>query len=193
MEFIESGLHFYFDPPWVVKKYDAHRFFPGLSGAGLKGVDFIAIQKGRLLLIEIKNYRRRQSWQTENPLEAVLENPEGFADTITHKAEDTLRGINAIGTYYRRKWLYKFSAPLLYLLPANGWDFLFWLRAYRLARRPENVQFVLWLETEEDQPVLQKLVSERLNQWLAPNIRHTLVTNCNNQSLPQSIWVEPMW
>jgi len=190
MEFVESGLHFYFEKPWVVKKYDAHRFFPGLAGAGLKGVDFIAIQKGRLLLIEIKNYRRRRAWQIENPVQVILDDPEAFAETITHKAEDTLRGIRAIGTYYQRKWLYKLSAPLLHLLPTNGWDFLFWIRAFKLSNQRENIQFVLWMETEQERKQLRRLVTDRLGKNLQEMIGKTTVIDCEEQSLPQSIWVE---
>jgi hypothetical protein len=192
MEFVESGLHFYFDRSWIVKKYDAHRFFPGLAGAGLKGVDFIAIKRGKLMMIEIKNFRRRQSWQTENPLEDILQDPDQFAETITRKAEDTLRGIGAIGTYYQRKWFYRLSNSVLKFLPTNGWDFLFWIRAHRLAQLPEQVQFVLWMETEQARPELKASIHQKLNEWLSPSIHTVLLTSCEDQSLPQTIWVEPI-
>ena len=113
MEFIESGLHFRFGEEWVIKKYDAHRFYQGLSGSGLKGVDFLGILGEGLFLFEIKNFRRRRQWQEENPLEAVLDHPSEFAENIAYKVEDTLLAIDAIWQYYNRKWLFRRLLPVV--------------------------------------------------------------------------------
>lgn len=154
MEFIESGLHFRFSEEWVVKKYDAHRFYRGLSGSGLKGVDFLGIRQEELFLFEIKNFRRRRHRQAENPLDAILSNPSGFVENIAFKVEDTLLAIDAIWQYYNRKWLFRRLLPAFRLLPVTENDWRFWARAYGLMQNPEQVKVVLWMETEQPRAAL---------------------------------------
>lgn len=166
MEFIESGLHFRFAEEWVVKKYDAHRFFQGLSGAGLKGVDFLGILEEELYLFEVKNFRRRQNWQAENPLEAILAGPAAFAEEIAYKVEDTLLAIDAIWQYYNRKWLFRRLLPAFRRLPVTENDWRFWARAYALMQHPEQVNVVLWMETERARPALLEEVTGALQSHL---------------------------
>jgi hypothetical protein len=165
-EFTESGLRFGFEPAWAVKKYDQHRFFQGLSGAGLKGVDFIAINGERLVLVEVKNYRPLPHIQQANPVEAVLANPEALAAAIAQKATDTLRGLEAIGGYYQRKWLFRLLQPLLLRLRPHGWDWRFWAHACHLQPLPQHITFVLWLETEQARLAFRRQLAQALEQRL---------------------------
>ncbi len=94
MIFEESGRRFAFQRPWVARAYDRHTYFQGLSSAGLKGVDFIALHpREGYLLMEVKNFRDHPP-----PPPSVL------AQELLRKTEDTLRGMDAIGGYLRRAW-----------------------------------------------------------------------------------------
>ena len=177
MEFIESGLHFRFGEGWVIKKYDAHRFYQGLSGSGLKGVDFLGILGEELYLFEIKNFRRRHDWQADNPLNTVLAQPAAFTESMAYKVEDTLLAIDAIWQYYHRKWLFRRLLPAFRLLPPTNGDWRFWARAHDLMQNPEQVKVVLWMETEQARPALLAEISQALNvrlQGRAASVRIAL-------------------
>ena len=166
MEFIESGLHFRFGEGWVIKKYDAHRFYQGLSGSGLKGVDFLGILGEELYLFEIKNFRRRHDWQADNPLNTVLAQPAAFTESMAYKVEDTLLAIDAIWQYYHRKWLFRRLLPAFRLLPPTEGDWRFWARAHDLIQNPEQVKVVLWMETEQARPALLADLTQALEAQL---------------------------
>lgn len=189
-DFTESGLHFNFDKQWVVKKYDAHKFFASLAGEGFKGVDFIAINDCQLLLMEIKNYRRRQSWQTENPFQAVIDQPDEFVVDMAYKAEDTLKALEIIRKYYLRKRWYRFFKRLQSFIPFPNLDWLFWTRAYLLARERKNVCFILWLETENGQQQLRGQLQKQLSLKLQPFTDKAYIANCDNHPLQESVLVE---
>ena len=177
MEFIESGLHFRFGEGWVIKKYDAHRFYQGLSGSGLKGVDFLGILGEELYLFEVKNFRRRHDWQADNPLNTVLAQPAAFTESMAYKVEDTLLAIDAIWQYYHRKWLFRRLLPAFRLLPPTEGDWRFWARAHDLMQNPEQVKVVLWMETEQARPALLAEISQALNvrlQGRAASVRIAL-------------------
>ncbi len=183
-DFQESGLSFAFEQNWVVRKYDVHPFFQGFSGAGLKGVDFIGLQGGRLFLFEVKNYRRRQQWQTENPFERILKAPPLFTQHIAAKAEDTLRALGAIGTYYRRKRLFRLLHPLLLRLPGRRLDWVFWARAYALLHDPARITLVLWLETEQTRAGFRRTLQDRLSDQLNPAVGDVRVMPDEEVALP---------
>ena len=166
MEFIESGLHFRFGEGWVIKKYDAHRFYQGLSGSGLKGVDFLGILGEELYLFEVKNFRRRHDWQADNPLNTVLAQPAAFTESMAYKVEDTLLAIDAIWQYYHRKWLFRRLLPAFRLLPPTEGDWRFWARAHDLIQNPEQVKVVLWMETEQARPALLADLTQALEAQL---------------------------
>jgi len=67
MQLKESALLFDFEETdWIVKKYDDHRYYKSLSGAGLKGVDFIGIfQQEKVVFIEVKNFRAKHPTRKE--------------------------------------------------------------------------------------------------------------------------------
>jgi hypothetical protein len=181
--FQESELIFHFDGRWVVKKYDAHRYFSGLAGQGLKGVDFIAISEDTILLIEIKNYRRRHSWQKENPFAQVEEAPDAFVDKIVDKADDTLRGIRAIGQYYYRKWWFALMRPFLSRLSPAKHESVFWIRAYQLISAKENITFILWLETEQPQEGIRRQILGQLQHQLSSLVSRAEISSCNHHHL----------
>jgi hypothetical protein len=187
MEFQESNMLFKFDKQWVVKKYDAHRFFAGLAGAGLKGVDFIAISPDKLLIMEIKNYRRRHDWQEENPFDKVIADPDEFIYKITDKVEDTLRGITAIGKYYRQKWWYFLAAPLLRFFKSSPYDWSFWLQVYEQSHTQENIIFIIWMETEQPQNTIRETLNQKISEQLKPLVGATHLTNCSNHPFQESI------
>jgi len=56
MIFKESDLTFNFSQKeWEIIRYDTHRYYKILSGAGLKGVDFLGIyQKNKVVFFEVK-------------------------------------------------------------------------------------------------------------------------------------------
>lgn len=185
MEFIESGLHFRFAEEWAIKKYDAHRFYKGLSGHGLKGVDFLGILGEELYLFEVKNFRRRHSPQAGDPLDAVLFEPAAFAEEIAFKAEDTLLAIDAIWQYYNRKWLFRRLLPAFRRLPASASDWRFWARAYDLMQEPGQVRVVLWMEVEQARAALLQEIEASLYARLKGRIASArLATRPNYAFVP---------
>ncbi len=166
MTFTESELQFNFDHSWAVHKYDTHRFYQGLSGAGLSGVDFIGIREGQLYLFEVKNYQRRKQWQQENPFHTIRDNPAGLSAAFAKKVEDSLLAIDAIGQYYHRSWLFRLFKQYLLRQPPARMEPAFWAQAYQLLDFPERIHAVLWLETEQAQPALRKELQEQIQNLL---------------------------
>jgi hypothetical protein len=158
-EFRESDIIFQFNENWVVNKYDEHRYFQRLAGAGLKGVDFLGIyNKEELVLIEVKNYRIRYKEKAPTEIYHILENPEVLVEKIKQKSEDTLRAIRVINKLYQRNWFYKLWMPILKLLrntpfTVNTW--LFWTRAQVLIETGK-FKVILWLENEEEYEIFSK-------------------------------------
>lgn len=166
MLWTESGIQFQFGPAWAVKPYDRHSFYKGLSGKGLSGVDFLGLQGDKLYLFEVKNFRRRHPWQ-EDPIDRVLADPQRLCQAVAKKMEDTEIGINAIGQYYNRRPLFRWSEPWLRRRVPPTYEWAFWARTYALLEVPDSLRAVLWLEA--DRPVralrqtLEQQLCERLN------------------------------
>jgi len=106
MIFRESGLVFEFDPGrWIVKAFDDHPYYRALSGHGFKGVDFIGLLNGQeLVCVEVKNYRRTFPDHPSLLQEFLLQEQAG----VLRKMEDTLRILDLIHQYYRRKWGFRY-------------------------------------------------------------------------------------
>ncbi len=150
MQFQESELSFYFGPNWLARKYDSHRFYSRLSGAGLKAVDFITISsEGQLVLWEIKNFSRRKPELSHDPIQKIIEEKEAFIQDMSQKVKDTFTALNAIHGYYRRKWSFRFRSWSMSYLKHSHQDWYFWLKAHQLTARPEHCRFILLIETEE--------------------------------------------
>lgn len=138
----ESGIRFEFaSRHWAGRKYDEHTFFRGLSGAGLKGIDFLGIHRGRqLVLLEVKHFRH----SGKVPGARLL------AAEIAAKIEDTLTGLDAVHQYFERNPFYRLAQPLLRRLPARQrLEWPFWARAYQLAQAPRQREVVVWAEVDE--------------------------------------------
>ncbi len=152
MQLKESALLFDFeDTDWIVKKYDAHRYYKPLSGAGLKGVDFIGIfQQKKVVFIEVKNFRAKHPTRKE-PF-SVLAETKQFITKVADKFEDTFVATTTIKAFLQKKWWYrlflKFESKLSPSLFLNR-DWYFWHIAHRLANDKGKMEFVLWLEIEE--------------------------------------------
>jgi len=166
MVYQESGLSFRFDSSWQVKAYDKHRFYQGLSGAGLSGVDFIGLRRGQLYFFEVKNYRRRQDWQQLNPFDEIAKTPTLLSGAMAKKVEDTLLGLDAIGQYYQRKWLFRQLMPLLLTRIPPSREWAFWARAYTLSKLEQQPTSVLWLETEQPQLELRAELTRQIKALL---------------------------
>jgi len=146
--FQEGKLQFTFNESWLVRKYDAHTFYQGFSGVGLKGVDFIAVRPRELLLIEVKNYRHIRNGRRRAAVAQVLEDPERIGRSIAQKGEDTLKAIRAIRTYYLRKWDYRWSAHFLKRFWWQWSDRSFWTQVAAQADVPDRISFLIWLATD---------------------------------------------
>ncbi len=189
MDLEESGLHFSFGKNWAVKRYDKHRFYKWLSGSGLKGVDFIGIYEEELFLMEVKNFRRREAWHAEDPLQAIRADPEGFAREMAYKFEDTLLVIDTIWKYYNRKWLFRALLPLLFRLPPTTLDWPFWAKAYRLLQAPSRIQLVLWIEMEKYPAAFMEKVEKELAREAGEWAGKVQLARRSEHRLPQSVQV----
>lgn len=187
--FEESGLHFNFDARWTVRKYDAHRFFQGFSGAGLKGVDFIALNEETLVLLEVKNYQRRQDWQTENPFDRISRVPKVFARHMAGKYLDTLRALRAIGTYYHRKWVFRLLRPWLLRSSGARSDWSFWAKVDAHLQSGKPIFAILWLETEQDQLAFRQALQQSLKSLLGDAVQEVQVQHPGTEALPEGIKV----
>lgn len=145
-KYTESGLTFVFPPGWWVRRYDKHTYYQGLSGQGLKAVDFVAMSPdGYIWLIEVKNYRRRRSPAGE--FVPVLKTASQLGTQLWQKTSDTLLAMRAFYAYYRRSWLFRLAEPLLLRLQWNQVDRVFWTKAWLNSSR---VKVVLWLSLEPE-------------------------------------------
>lgn len=183
--FKESGIKFYFNENWNIYQYDRHRFYSGLSGFGLKGVDFIGIlNKNSLVLIEVKNYVDRFIEDGVDPTEEFMKAYDTYLQAYAEKFRDTLKGIQTVQKYYRRKWWYrnllKPFSKIIALKHLLAYDWAFWTKTHQLAfLENKKIQLVLWLSLDQEiakqhdfqindfQKKLEQLLKEELsrNNW----------------------------
>ncbi|MEZ5040480.1 MAG: hypothetical protein R2828_11320 [Saprospiraceae bacterium] len=166
--FEESDLIFSFDRSWVVKKYDSHRYYKGLSGVGLKGVDFIAlnIKENLAVFFEVKNYRTRYHRDTGKPIRPIPKPPEALAQSLSDKVSDTLSAVDAVITYYRKSFLYRWFLPFIIRSPFYHYDRFFWTKVGRCIRDHHQLQVILWVELEEVDNVYFKCLADLVNDLL---------------------------
>lgn len=176
ISFRESGLTLSFGRRrWAVRKYDAHTYYLGLSGANLKGVDFLAIQEGqRLVFIEVKNFA--------GPYDRSLPSPEQLASEIAAKISDTFTGIDAICSMLERKRLYRLADPILPYLSAQHYDWPFWSRTGHLSADPARCTAVLCLENTPEK--MRRQVQEHLQQTLPNLVGRILMSQAGSLPLP---------
>ncbi|PHI21606.1 hypothetical protein CEQ90_01980 [Lewinellaceae bacterium SD302] len=184
--FQESDINFTLAPSWVVRKYDDHTFFRGLSGFGLKGVDFIALlPDGRLGLIEVKNYHPRPDKVNGTVHPIKRKKAADLAKNLDQKYHDTLRAIRVVGRYYRTKWFYRWRFQLLYPFErlANS-DLYFWKEASRRADGPIPVVIILWLETPKAAKKYRGKIYAYLSSRLEPEEGQLLLGGNGFSPLP---------
>ncbi|MCB0704912.1 MAG: hypothetical protein KDC34_06355 [Saprospiraceae bacterium] len=144
--FHESGLDFRFDNRWIIRKYDEHTYYRGLSSAGLKAVDFIGIyQDTRAVFIEVKNYGQRSPKKAEE----ILLDPDPFIERMLKKITDTRIGIRAIHGYFSRNWIYRLLYPRLINLPLRNWNrasWVFWAQLYHRVCEKQELEVIFCLE-----------------------------------------------
>jgi hypothetical protein len=168
-QFQESDLQFTLSSDWVIRKYDDHTFFRGLSGFGLKGVDFIVLlPDGRLGLIEVKNYHpRRGRSGVLHPIKR--KKAAQLANDLAGKYADSIRAINVIERYYLRHWYHR--GRFLLLRPFErllNSDLYFWREVARRANGPLPVTIILWLETPKAAKTYRTKIFAHLANHLSP-------------------------
>lgn len=167
MMFSESDLRFRFSDDWVVCRYDAHRYYRGWSGAGLKGVDFIAILRDEtLVLMEVKNYSIRAAGSRGHTLEAILAQPEILTESFGRKIVDTLTAIDAVRQYWQRHWWRRWALRRYRKRPPRSSEPAFWARVCELAEQPDTCMAVLWLESDAFSPALRQQLETQLTEEL---------------------------
>lgn len=174
--FRESGIQLEFSSEmWAVRKYDGHTYYRGLAGVGLKGVDFVALQeKKRLVLLEIKNFR---TWpDTKLPLIETL------AEELTRKIEDTLLGLDAIRQMLERKPTYRWSRPFLPFFPAQNLSWPFWNQTALLKTDPDLCTSVICIEgfSKADLGKAELLLRNRLKTLTS----RLIITGVETRPLP---------
>ena len=193
--FEESDLTFQFSRNWVVKKFDDHKYYRILSGYGLKGVDFIGIlDQTTLVLIEVKNYKRRKESPKAPNITDILGNKPPLIDAFVYKIEDTILAINTVHKYLLRKWQFRLNQFIWKHLPihwfTNG-EWAFWERCHQiLSQKKEQVHYVLWLNTDEEYDemktqevgALANHLQKSINQYFSEDPSPIFV--CNNSNNP---------
>lgn len=181
----ESDLTFNFPPGWAIRKYDDHRFYRGLSGHGLKAVDFIALlPDGRLCLIEVKNYHPRMD--EDGKLHPVdRKKAKELAGSLAQKYADSLRAIMVINRYYRSKWYFRwrqwFFPSALFGFKS---DLLFWTTAAKRAAAPLPTTILLWLETPKAAKRYRNKIYAHLANHLNPEEAQLLLGGNGFSPLP---------
>lgn len=188
MIYYESDLRFEFDSDyWEVKKYDTHRYYKILSGAGLKGVDFLSIYREKqIIYIEVKNFRNKHP--TAPPSYLILEDTKAFVDKISEKLSDTHKAIQVIRKYLGRKWWFRLFLRLQKWIPRSilaKQDWYFWYKVYELSQRKEQQVLVLWLEIDTPMPnsnrtLLYDKLDENLELLLKNQVQKVIISNLKN-------------
>lgn len=160
VKYKESDLNISFDPSWRVKKFDASRYFKLLSGLGLKGVDFIALDKsGQLFLIEVKNYKKRLKSPVDPDISDLIGKSPNLKNHFVQKVEDSCQLLEVIYKYLNRKWFYRLMFKYRHTIP-KAWiensEWTFWFDANHLLANPNNLNCVLLLELERAYPTFKR-------------------------------------
>jgi len=188
MIFRESDIEFNFNKDWSVRKYDAHYFYKGLSGAGLSAVDFIGLLYGNeLVLFEIKNFRQGRKYGETDFESRMKEELPVFMKKMKVKVVDSLRGIDAIGRYFQRKPLYRLFLGLIRKLNFHQYKWVFWTKVYDCSTPPLNCTFILWLETDKPLPELRKKIKKTLKTTLKGKVNKVLVVDSHSNPFPDSL------
>ncbi|MEM1216326.1 MAG: hypothetical protein AAGJ82_11605 [Bacteroidota bacterium] len=182
--FRESDLTFHFPRHWYVRRYDQQPFYLRMSGLGLKGVDFVALDPlgtGHLYLIEVKNYRTRQTASGTYLAHDV--SPEELAQATAVKFEHTQRAIRAVQLHYRRQWWYRLAHRYWQTSKRYQQTTVFWTKAFQCLQDAALHTHVLWLETEEPNSEFEKTVRQVISYELETGSSFA-ITNTEREALP---------
>ena len=150
--FTEGNLSFTFGESWNVIKYDDHRYYLTLSGSSFSGVDFAGIYNcDQAVFIEVKNYL-----QYEGP---IRDNSEILAKKYGEKITDTLRLIDIVQRYHRRKWWYRTLKSYIQKYPWLHRDWFFWTSLQEMIQDQSKYRFIfLVLCSEQDQKLFNHVL-----------------------------------
>lgn len=156
-------MSFVFNQNWLVHPYDKHTYFQGLSGAGLKGVDFLGIHnREHLVLMEVKNYRPDPDGRRNRQIAQRLAAPEAIGVSLASKMLDTLRAIDLVHRYFQTQLGYRLVYPFLPWMKPIAPEWHFWTHARKLM--DSRVSMICWMELEADQAHLASFIREIANR-----------------------------
>jgi len=197
MLFKESNLSFRFSKGhWKIKKYDTHRYYKILSGAGLKGVDFLGIfEEKKIIYFEVKNFRSANPNKVQ--VYSIFEDTEGFIHQIAAKLMDTRKAIDIIARYLQRKWWYRLYLKSKSFFPEfliKTRDWFFWHQIIKISRKKEQQVLVLWLEIDQQWPsfsneIMKQQIDEELENKLADYVDYVQIANSNQPVFPATLSV----
>ncbi|NJL76158.1 MAG: hypothetical protein HC892_15215 [Saprospiraceae bacterium] len=119
----ESGIQFNFGRRWTIRKYDTHTYYRGMSGLGMKAIDFVGVLDGQTVyLIEVKNFERIPRLHVERTKEKLEGHPSYIVLNFVEKVENTQKGIAVIAQYLSRKYY----LSVLFQLSLR-WKYTTWL------------------------------------------------------------------
>lgn len=184
--FSESDLIFTFPGDWVVRKFDDTRAYQSLSGHGLKGVDFVALSPdGKLWLMEVKNYRPR--YTEEKEYRATRPAPEVLAEHIATKFTDTHRLLRIVNKSLTNHWWFGLWQRFRRLVPNKESNYWFWTEADRRAQGKGCLEYVLWMETPEQNDDYDSAVKRGLEHLLPSGASVWVVEAERTSGIPISI------
>lgn len=186
--YAESDLIFSFPDTWTVRQFDRTTAYRSLSGHGLKGVDFLALDDAdNVWLIEVKNFRRR-----DEHTRMLRRDPEALARHVGTKFADTRRLIRIMRRAMDRKWWMGWHLWWQRTLGRGVGDahYLFWRE---VAQRTEDgrVTCLLWLETPEKAKDYENAVREALLEHLPSGDRLIVAESDDGSPLPVNVLLKP--
>lgn len=193
MVFEESGLLFNFSDAWNVRPFDHHRYYRWLSGLGFRGVDFVGIYQEKLVLMEIKNYQRREGMPKTDAFQIVREDPEAFALKMAAKVEDSFEIILAVNGVFRRRWWFPFFVRLPLRFKRRYPQSYFWYAVSQLAEDPADCIFVLWLDADSETGGVENEIKETLAINLAGLTSEVIVTGRKTYPFRTDLSFSSVW
>lgn len=179
----ESGIQFSFGKRWAVRKYDTHTYYRGMSGLGMKGIDFIGVLDGRTVyLIEVKNFERIPQLHLERTKDKLEGHSSYIILNFIEKVENTQEGIAAIDQYLSRKHYLKILFQLSLRWKYTTWllrqERLFWMLVahyircnkvvtvfyIQLPKGFESYYESLYLDIQQQNSTYQMLLMPNFNQ-----------------------------
>lgn len=185
--YAESDLIFGFPDSWTVRQFDRTTAYRSVSGHGLKGVDFLALDADDgVWLVEVKNFRRR-----DEHTRMLRRDPEALARHVGTKFTDTRRLIRVMRRAMDRKWWMGIHLwwQGLRRRGAGASHYVFW---QEVARRVEygRVTCLLWLETPEKAKDYNEAVREALLEHLPCGDRLIVAETDDGPILPVHVLIK---